>query len=254
MTVILRCPPLAGLEGSPFPRAREVAASRVRLVTSLALAVMPGLDLGIHVGHPTLAIASARTTIPEELLHPVLASYSKEDAERLRNFVPSDEEFAALKQAIHEALLVFEPIPGACVLLTAALQFRLEGLTNAPSYIVAGNLAVGDKLVFGTSDATMNAATFSQINLSWDGHCWLQFGKYIVDISLCRTALSNESPPLLAAHLRPKLGGKSKAILATYQAMTEDGLVYMPLRVLTRAEIDPLVNGALKVLGLSQQT
>ena len=112
--------------------------------------------------------------IPEDLLQLVVASYSKEDAEKPRNFVSSDEEFAALKQAIHETLLMFAPIPGACVLLTAALQFRLESLTKAPSYIVAGNLAAGEKLVFGTSDTTVNAATFSQINLSWDGHGWLR--------------------------------------------------------------------------------
>jgi hypothetical protein len=99
--------------------------------------------------------------IPEDVLQLVSASYSVQAAEELREFVPSGDEFEALKQAVHETLLAFEPIPGACVLLTVLLQCRLESLTTAPSYVVAGTLRVKDELVFGTDDAKVDAATFS---------------------------------------------------------------------------------------------
>src|SRR5882762_9669788 len=45
------------------------------------------------------------------------------------------------------------------------------------------------------------AKVFSQSAVSWGGHCWVQFGKYVVDTSLFRTAYSVKGDPVLAAHV-----------------------------------------------------
>lgn len=98
----------------------------------------------------------------------IAQSYSAEAAKTFRAFEPSDADFDALKQVGRELQIVFKPIPGACIMMSALLILGLETLTKAPAYLVAGSLAVGATRVFGDGGAVDAAKAFGQSNPSWD--------------------------------------------------------------------------------------
>jgi hypothetical protein len=160
----------------------------------------------------------------------IAQSYSAEAAKAFRAFEPSDADFVALKQAGQDLQVVFKLIPGACVVMSALLMLRLKTLTKAPAYLVAGSLAVGATRVFGDGDAVDGTKAFGQSNPSWDGHAWVQFGRFIVDTSIFRTAYSSNSPPLLAKHVRATHGEGRGILIGTYEALArDDNLIYEPV-------------------------
>jgi hypothetical protein len=160
----------------------------------------------------------------------------------------SDEDFAALSVAVREVLFVAKRMPGACVLMSALVKYRLESLTKTPADLVAGILSVNEVPVFGSAGLRVDGSTFSASNPSWDGHCWVQFGEYIVDTSIGRTIESGKVPPLLAQHMRKTFGEVCRPQIATDAAMRKNGLIYEPLHILTAKEADPITRGALHVL------
>ena len=179
----------------------------------------------------------------------IAQSYSAEAAKTFRAFEPSDADFDALKQVGRELQIVFKPIPGACIMMSALLILGLETLTKAPTYLVAGSLAVGATRVFGDGGAVDAAKAFGQSNPSWDGHAWVQFGKFIADMLIFRTAYSSKSPPLLAKHVRATHGEGRGILIGTYEALArDDSLIYEPQYVLPKEQLDRITNGGLKML------
>jgi hypothetical protein len=144
---------------------------------------------------------------------------------------------------------VSSPYRAHVFVMSALLIARVQSLTKAPVYMVAGTLSVGRKRIFGTDGPIDGAKVFSQSAISWDGHCWVQFGKHVVDTSLFRTAYSGKGDPALAAHVMKTHGANKSAPIATYEALAnEDGLIYVPQYVLTQAQLEPITNGAFAVL------
>jgi hypothetical protein len=179
----------------------------------------------------------------------IAQSHSRNAADEFSAFDPSDADFASLVQATKELQVCFKPVPGACVVMSALLIARVQSLTKTPVYMVAGTLSVARKRIFGTDGPIDGAKVFSQSAVSWDGHCWVQFGKYVVDTSLFRTAYSGKGDPALAAHVMKTHGANKSAPIATYEALAnEDGLIYVPQYVLTQAQLEPITNGAFAVL------
>ena len=172
-------------------------------------------------------------------------------AEEFRKFEPSQEDLKALERASRELQIILEPIPGACLIMSALLFFRLQSLAMAPAYVLVGNLHVGNDRVFGTDKELDWSTAFSATDMAWDGHAWVQFGPFIVDTSVFRTAYSNKSPPVLAKHVLERHGSGRGTLVATYQAAArDDGLRYEPKHVLTQAQLDPLIKGGLRMLNL----
>jgi hypothetical protein len=101
----------------------------------------------------------------------VRGSSSVDAVEVYRAFTPSGAHLEALKSVGREVLLVFPPMPGACAVMSAAYAARLQTVTDAPVYVVAGALSVGGDRVFGGDRATDWGAAFCKDDLSWDGHC-----------------------------------------------------------------------------------
>jgi hypothetical protein len=186
-----------------------------------------------------------------EVAELIARSHGDKAADEFRKFEPSQDDFKALKQAGRELQIIFKPIPGACAVMSALLLARLQSLTTAPAYVVAGNLWVGNERVFGFDEEPDWSKAFSATNMSWDGHAWAQFGRFVVDMSVFRTAYSDKSPPTLAKHVLEHHGKGRGILIATYEAAArEDGLLYEPKHVLTQSQLDPLINGGLKMLNL----
>lgn len=172
-------------------------------------------------------------------------SFGESAARELRVCSLSDSEKETMKTAVRDVMVVFKPVPGACVMMSALLHFRLKHLSHAPTYFVAGTLQAAGAYAYGAADTLVNQETFAQNNPDWDGHAWVQHGQYIVDVATRRTVAAGKAPRVLAEHIRKKSGYDTGAQCGDDRAMREDGLIYQPLRVLSQAELDPLINGAL---------
>lgn len=97
-------------------------------------------------------------------------------------------------------------------------------------------------------DVPKLSEAFGASDLSWDGHCWIVLGKWIADVSICRTAKSGRAPPALARHMRQAFEAKTGLLIQSAEAAAEMGLFYRPRYVLTSDQIDGLARGARAVL------
>lgn len=132
--------------------------------------------------------------------------------------------------------------PGACAHLTAYWVFLARERLQLPVHGVIGHLAVNGTLVFGKPDEDLSAELRGATH-DWDGHCWLVLGDLVGDISVCRTAYSAKSPPLLRETILPQFGPGCGALLATAEQWRETGLEYRPKRMMSDEEIEGLAHG-----------
>lgn len=179
----------------------------------------------------------------------VPASYrSEEEAARHLAYVASDADLDALKNIGRRVLDVFPSVPGACALMTAMYAVGLDTTGCGPFYFVVGDLSVPEARVFGDGGNGDLSEVFGASDLSWDGHCWIVLGKWIADVSICRTAKSGRAPPALARHMRQAFEAKIGLLIQSAEAAAEVGLFYRPRYVLTKDQVDGLARGARAVL------
>jgi hypothetical protein len=171
-----------------------------------------------------------------------------EEAERQRAYVATDADLDALREIGRRVLAVFPPVPGACALMTAMYAVGLNKTGCGPLYFVAGDLSVPEGRAFGDGGNGDLSQAFGVSELSWDGHCWIALGKWIADVSICRTAKSGRAPPALARHMRQAFDAKTGLLIHSVEAAADAGLFYRPRYVLTEDQIDGLARGAQAVL------
>jgi len=174
---------------------------------------------------------------------------SRDEAEAYSSFSPSDAEFEAVKSVVKDVLIIVPPAAGACTYMSALLAVGLERFVAGPIYVVAGSLMAGTQRVFDSETTKDWSTVFSASNPSWDGHCWVVLGEWIIDVSVCRTAYSPKSPPALAQVVRSAFGTGRGAIIHKLEAAAEDGLRYEPRYILTANEVDVLAASAWKLFG-----
>lgn len=77
----------------------------------------------------------------------------------------------------------------------------------------------------------------------WDGHCWLEFGGLIADISIFHTLANEEKLKNLNSFMEEKLGA-GKGLLCMYaEELDQLYLTYTPCYSLTDLQINSLING-----------
>lgn len=140
--------------------------------------------------------------------------------------------------------------PGACTLMNALLAQRVRETLDVPFAIVAGALKIGSTYIFGSNAPIDGARVFSESSLDFDGHVWMIFGRYLVDISLARTALSGKSHRLLAEKVRKELGEKVGLFAMPVDEVRRAGFVYLPRYILTDTQIAPIARGAEAFFGV----
>jgi hypothetical protein len=180
----------------------------------------------------------------------VRRSYSDADAVAYETFVPDRDLLAKFGAEGTEVLRAFPTLPGACAVMSAlyavVLQDRFPGI---PIHVAAGALVVDGATVFGeTADQIDWNEALGQSNPSWDGHCWVVCGDWIADISICRTAYSSKSSPILAEYVRREFGENRGLIIQR----PDDQLRYEAYHVLTEAQVTGLGRGAMHLIGRGQ--
>jgi hypothetical protein len=175
----------------------------------------------------------------------ITESYDAKEAERALAFRPHEQSLRTLSGAGYELLRNFPYKPGACAMMTALLVQCIRDTTSYPIHAVAGGLLIDDQQVFGADPkANKMKGAFDATNMDWDGHCWVIFGSYIADASLCRTAHSPQSPRLLKERILTAFRTEAGMIAAPAEKFSAIGIRFDAKHVLTKREIEGLVNGA----------
>jgi hypothetical protein len=173
------------------------------------------------------------------------SAYGPDESTAYLAFRPDEADRAAITNVGRDLLAVFPPLPGACALMSSIYACGVRKCMNAPCYVVAGSLYVGDVRVYGDDAPIDGAARFNQDAVSWDGHCWLMVGNLIVDASLFRTAYSGKGHPVLATHVRRRFGEGRGLFIGSGSDALYHGLRYAPEYVLNEGQIEGLARGAL---------
>lgn len=175
----------------------------------------------------------------------ITQSFTALAAEAYCNFVPTKSQQDALAAAGRDTLIYFPQTAGGCAMMSALYAAHLQRMTDAPVYVIAGGLVIGQNWVFGDAEPTRDwNSVFAESNPSWDGHCWVMFGKYIADISLFRTAYSQNSPPALSQYVARQFGKGRGLLFCTSADFEKLGLHYKPQYVLTDDQVTALCRGA----------
>ena len=179
----------------------------------------------------------------KKILNLISLSYNEKESENYANFKPKKNEIDTLIEAAKEALSIFPNIPGACVPLSSLLASLIRDNTNYPIHAIAGSLYIDNKKVFHNESDDFKAL-FKKTNLEWDGHCWIIFGNYLCDISICRTAYSNLSPVILKNKILSTMGEGKGIFICPIDKLLDNGFNFIPKYVLTDEEITIGFNSA----------
>ncbi len=170
-------------------------------------------------------------------------------ASSFQAFKITEADKAQMAEVGCNLLKVFPKRPGACIVMSAlyALGIR-KAAPHVPTYVIAGDLFVGESRVFGDDSDVNGEVRFSHSHPSWDGHAWLVAGDFLADVSIFRTAYSPKSPPLLAAHVTKEFGTGRGLFISPIETTGQSGLVYVPKYVLTEEQLEALARGALALI------
>ena len=181
----------------------------------------------------------------DELVNLIAAAYDPKTSHAFAQFVPSDADLRDLAEVGKDVLQNFPSKPGACGPMSAMYLARWEMQPRPRMFMVAGELYADGTRVFGHDNmgSTINEE-IRKSNLSWDGHFWLVFGLYTVDVSIFRTAYSGYSPPALAAHVHRVCGKQKGLLIANKTGLDEVGFRYVPHAILSSDQVDGYCHGA----------
>lgn len=172
-------------------------------------------------------------------------SYDEKEANRYKSFITDKDALNLTVEIGREVLTLFPDIPGACVPMSSMWGALIRDNSNYPVHVVAGTLSIDNTLVFGEQSDKCNYKTlFKSSDLDWNGHCWIVFGNYICDISICRTAYSGRASSTLKNKIVSMFGEKGGLFLNTYSNLENTGFKYKEEYVLTDEEISKMFTAA----------
>src|SRR5262249_6205703 len=129
-------------------------------------------------------------------------------------------------------------------LMSAAYIWALEKLGSHPAYLVAGDLYIGDKRIFGEDGVFDGKKFFSESNMDWNGHAWVVYGDWIAEVSILRTSRGGKLHSVqsyVAKTFTPTTG----LFCCQMDTMGGSKFRYMPEYVLPLEQVEGLQRGAL---------
>lgn len=161
----------------------------------------------------------------------IAASYDKDYVEKFDKFLLKDSNPIG-----QSALKALNDIPrgfGRCVIMSAYLCALLTDEYKLPAVTVAGELIISGIPAFQT-DVMIQQPNQPDIILDdWQGHCWVEIGGLICDVSICRTADLSPDGSNLKAFIHSKFGIGKGLIAFPVQNAVEQDMIYTPKEVLS---------------------
>ena len=136
-----------------------------------------------------------------------------------------------------------EPQFGSCVMLSGAFVVALSVHYSIPAIAVVGDLMIHGKPVFKCNgNIPMPEKNNEILNTTWDGHCWVEIGGVICDLSIFRSAYNINRPSLLSTFITSEFGEGKGAILSAPEALPY-GMEYVPKHVLNDKQLEAIIGG-----------
>ena len=124
-----------------------------------------------------------------ELKSLVTRALGAKEAERTLAYQLPD--LTVLENTAQQLLRMTPPNAEASVLMSAAWALHLRDKYDMPAVAVAGDLKVADRWIFRATDALPAFPKAGQASKSgWRGHCWVEVGGMVCDVSILRTVCS----------------------------------------------------------------
>jgi hypothetical protein len=170
-------------------------------------------------------------------------SYSKDHANKFMGNFLNNDQADIIQRSCKDIHQMLPPQPFACAFLSATLvEFcRQKGIH---AYLVAGTLDLNGKRLFNYDPIIEK----ENIVDKWDGHCWVIFNDAIAEISLFRTAYSDQSPAWLKDMITGAFGTKRGTILASSKEMEQFGLMYVPQYIFNDYQVSGLLSTVEKIV------
>ena len=135
---------------------------------------------------------------------------------------------------------------GQCTIMSAYLCALLTDEYKLPAVTVAGDLIVSGITAFQTDIKIQQPNRPDTILDDWQGHCWVEIGGLICDVSICRTADLSSDDSNLKAFIHSKFG-KGKGLIAfPVQNAIELDMIYNPKEVLADDIITAIIKSYFK--------
>ena len=170
----------------------------------------------------------------------VIESIDENFCNIFENFILTDTQ--PIAQA---SLKTLNDIPrgfGQCVIMSAYLCALLTDEHKLPAVIVAGDLSISGISAFQTDIRIQQPNQPDIILNDWQGHCWVELGGLICDVSICRTADLSPDISNLRAFIHSNFGQGKGLIAIPVQNAIEQGMIYNPKEVFS----DDIVTAIIK--------
>lgn len=136
------------------------------------------------------------------------------------------------------------PTFGSCAMLSSAWATLLRERYNIPAVVVAGDLVLDGVPVFVSSQNLPDGKSSGLQDFGeWNGHCWINVGGKIGDISLFRSAYAVSPTHHLAKFVRSNFGCGRGAIFSSVSDLEDSNMHYLPKYVLADEQVKGLWAG-----------
>jgi hypothetical protein len=169
--------------------------------------------------------------------------YSSEEIQHILNYKILEEERNNIASIGRQLLKTIPTLPSICASMSSKWYEFIKFHTSVPVCVVTGHLQFGSYQLF-TQKVPINSLPFDIENFEgWDGHCWIEFGGYIGDISIFRTVYAETFPHQnFKSQFISMFGENQECIFAKAADLETAGLSYIPVNVLNESVITRLVD------------
>jgi hypothetical protein len=168
--------------------------------------------------------------------------YSPEEIQKILNYKISEEEFNNVASIGRQLLRTIPILPLLCASMSAKWYEFIRFNTSIPVCVVTGHLEIHNEPVFSQTASIYSLLFDGETFEDWDGHCWIEFGGYIGDISILRTVNSQNFPHQNVKKWFSRFGADQECIIGKAKTLEAGGLFYIPVSVLTEFETTKLVD------------
>ncbi len=173
----------------------------------------------------------------------LLTELSAEQTDLFFSYQLNESDLQFLKENIRNTLTYIPNDAFNCAMLSAILGAKIFDDSQIPVTVITGHLDYAGQRIF-TCSRPIPDSTQSKEGEYWDGHCWIELGGHILDISFFRTIYYGKVPSMLKSKIIYEFGKGRGSLMGTPEKLEISEFNYTPCHILTQNQIDGLIAGA----------
>jgi prepilin-type processing-associated H-X9-DG protein len=176
----------------------------------------------------------------------LLENYTQSEVAHFINYVIDQNDIDFLKESAIEVLSRVPQKAFNCTALSSLWGAIIKDNSKIPVAVICGHLDFAGKRIFQCNAPLPKTDDAANMGF-WDGHCWLEFGGLIGDMSIFRTFYYGNVPDTLKKQIISQFGEGRGLIIASPETLLAQGFIYTPCYSLSDIQINGLIKGALEL-------